>query len=222
MRCNKSGILQKALRDLPNEVVDVYAQVLKDIPEDDKETARLILIWLTYSVQPLTLEELASAVGIPSPQKVLEICTSSLVSLQWDLIDERDVVKFDHFSVKEYLNSKKFQTSPETAFFYASPVIAHLTIAEISVSRFIDISNFNLATGKSTGAKRVEKLDAESWPPGEDPLLCYSMLWYKHIQHADAIVRLNAQSAETQQISNILRVQSHRLFCEESSQSFQN
>ena len=221
--CNTREILQKALTDLPKEVVDIYAQVLNDIPEDDKGTARSILIWLTYSVRPLTLQELASAVSIPSPRKVLDICTSSLVSLQpQDSWSNREVVNFDHFSVKEYLTSEKFRTSPETALFYASPLIAHLTLAEISVSRFININNFNLAARKSTGAKLVEGLEAESWPPGEDPLLSYSCLWYKHIQQADAIDRSNAQSAETHQISSVLRVQSHRLFCEEYSQGFQN
>ena len=224
MRCNDPKILEKALRDLPEEIVDIYAQVLKDIPEDDKKTARLILIWLTYSVEPLTLEELASAVSIPSPQKVLDICTSSLVSLQpyhsnfrW-----RDVVQFDHFSVKEYLTSEKFRTSPETAFFYESPLIAHLTIAEISISRFISINNFNLATDESTGSKLAENFDAESWPPGKDPLLTYSTDWYKHIQQADAIDRSEAQSAETQQTPSVLRVRSHRLLCEEFSQSLEN
>ena len=221
--CNTREILQKALTDLPEEVVDIYAQVLNDIPKDDKGTARLILIWLTYSVRPLTLEELASAVSIPSPQKVLDICTSSLVSSQPEYQgSDTEVVKFDHFSVKEYLTSEKFRTSPETAFFYESPLIAHLTLAEISVSRFININNFNLAIGKSTGAKLVEGLEAESWPPGKDPLLSYSCLWYKHIQQADAIDRSNAQSAETHQISSVSRVQSHRLFCEEYSQGFQN
>ena len=214
--------ITKALRDLPKEVVDIYAQVLKDIPEDDKETARSILIWLTYSVKPLTLEELASAGGIPSPQKVLDICTSSLISLQRNDMDNFDVVKFDHFSVKEYLTSESFRTSPETAFFYESPLIAHLTMAGECVSRFITINKFNLVTDKSTGSKVAENLDAELWPPGKDPLLSYSTGWYKHIQQADAIDRSKAQSAEIQQTSSVSRVQSHRLFREEFSQSFQN
>ena len=218
MGCNKPEILRKALTDLPKEVVDIYAQVLKDIPEDDKKIARSILTWLTYSVKPMTLRALASAVSLPSPRKVLDICTSSLVSLQ----EMTGLVKLEHFSVKEYLTSEPFRTSSETAFFYESPLIAHLTLAEISVSRFININNFNLATGKSTGAKLAENSDAKSWLPGRDPLLTYSRLWYEHIQQADAIDRSKAQSVETQQISSVLRVKSHRLFCEEFSQSFQN
>ena len=201
----------------------MYTQVLKNIPEEDKETARSILFWLTYSIRPLTLRELASAVKIPSPQKVLDICTSSLISLQPnDFFFQRDVVKFDHFSVKEFLTSENFRTSPETRFFYVSPLIAHLTMAEISVSRFININNFDLATGKSTRANLAEKSDTESWLPGKDPLLRYSRLWYKHVQQADAIDRVEAQSAETQQNSSVSRVQSHRLFCEDFSQGFQN
>ena len=222
MGCNTPEILQKALKDLPKDVVDLYAQVLKDIPEDDKETARLILIWLTYSVKPLKLDEVASAVGIPSPQKVLDICTSSLIFLQREHGSIRHIVKFDHFSVKEYLTSEKFRTSSETSSFYTSPLIAHLTIAKICVSRFININNFNLATGKSMGAKPAEIFVDEWWPPGKDPLLSYSRLWYKHIQEADTIDRSEAQSAETQQISCVLRGQSHRLFCKEYFQSFQN
>lgn len=224
LSCNNPEILRKALKTLPEEVVGIYAQVLKDIPEDDKETARLILICLTYSVRPLTLEELASAVSMPNPLKVLDICTSSLISLQPEGLDvsNKQVVKFDHFSVKEYLNSEKFRTSPETAFFYVSPLIAHLTIAQISISRFIDINNFNLATRKSTEGKLAETFDVESWLPGEDPLLGYSTIWYKHIQEADAIERSKAPSAEIQHNSSALRIQCHKLFYEEFSQSFRN
>ena len=73
-------MMEDALRDLPETLEGLYEDLIKRIPKDYMEKARLILMWLTYSLKPLTLEELASAVAIPNPLKVLEVCNSSLVS----------------------------------------------------------------------------------------------------------------------------------------------
>ena len=143
-----------ALRSLPETLEGLYEDLLKRIPEDYKEKARLILIWLAYSSQPLTLQELASAVSIPNPQKVLDVYNSSLVSLQRpdDRSHEFDdqhhnisdsIVKLDHFSVKEYILSDHLRASEYTFYFHVSPLVAHLTIAETLVSHIINTNHID-------------------------------------------------------------------------------
>ena len=75
-------MMEDALRTLPQTLEGLYGDLLRQIPTDYKEKVRLVLMWLAYSLRPLTLREFAFAVSVRNPQKVLEICNSSLVSLQ--------------------------------------------------------------------------------------------------------------------------------------------
>lgn len=114
--CLDDDAMAKAVKYLPDSVEAMYAQILTDrifrhANKSNKVKARLIFIWLTYSIRPLTLWELACAASLPDPRKVLEICTSSLITLQqegdrWPELNSKDneiwgnkVVQFDHFSV---------------------------------------------------------------------------------------------------------------------------
>ena len=56
-----------------------YEKVLASIPKRDKNIARKILMLVCYAFEPLTAEELAIVVGLPKPESILDICTSSLV-----------------------------------------------------------------------------------------------------------------------------------------------
>ena len=81
--CKDRENLQKALTKLPDSLEAIYADVLVNrIPKDYAEKARLMFIWLSYSVRPLTIRELATVADLPGLGDVLEICTSSLVSLR--------------------------------------------------------------------------------------------------------------------------------------------
>ena len=152
--------MEQALDTLPDSLEAMYADVLmRQIPKDYREKARLMLMWLSYSIRPLTLRELASVASLPEPMDVRRICTSSLVTLSREHIrsskqrgdtswssphrmpdSEEDVVKFDHFSVKEYMISERLRASrgDPASYFYVSPLIAHLSIAQLSVSRILD------------------------------------------------------------------------------------
>ena len=179
---------------------------------------------------------------------------------------EDDILKFDHFSVKEYLTSEHLLESRETAYFYTTPLVAHLEIAQVSVSHLLDTNNINFITTRTFRARSGKDFDAKSgegvevksknlgtelsgaheadilsqenfpchpasWP--EFPLLDYSMYWFRHVQHADAIEEvmdrdsfkksLEARSAATQPDPEDLRSQIHRLFCGRPYlQSFEN
>ena len=228
--CTDHEQLLEALEKTPDSLNKLYKDVLVKIPKQQREKARLMFIWLCYSLRPLTLRELACAVNLPDPQDVLVICTSYLVSLQqqdhrvWNPSREHntldDIVKFDHFSVKEYLTSNRLLASPETSYFHANPLMAHLAIADISVSHIIKTSVYEFATAG---------FDQKTW--SEFPLLDYSTRWYKHLKQADAIETSSPESEKAgfktqpgadQPDSEALRVHCHRLFRKEFSQSYQN
>lgn len=52
--------------------------------------------------------------------------------------------------------------SDETVFFYVTPLLAHLTIAEISVALLLKTNRVDLATRKRVEAALAEELDAAS------------------------------------------------------------
>ncbi|KAF7506336.1 hypothetical protein GJ744_011909 [Endocarpon pusillum] len=115
--------LRKALASLPKTLDDTYARILCNIDEDHRRYALKILQWLTYSVRPLRLEEVAEVIAIdveesprfdpekrlPEPRDILTIC-SSLISLEEKAFANAQViVRLAHFSVKEYLVSERIR-----------------------------------------------------------------------------------------------------------------
>jgi hypothetical protein len=88
------------LRTIPESLEATYKNALEGIPEKDAKRARMILMWLTFALRPLKLNEIAAAVSLPQPDFVLQICSSILVTLIHE--DSNEVIKIAHFSVKEY------------------------------------------------------------------------------------------------------------------------
>lgn len=222
--------MDEAVENLPDSVEAMYAKILTERiyhhpNKKSKDKARLIFIWLAYSIRPLTLRELACAASLPDPRKVLEICTSSLVNVSrrkitprrsaWDVgrsVNKyEDIVEFDHFSVQEYLKSERLLALDETAFFYEPPLLAHLTIAEISVTHLLQTNKVDLTGGYfSERDWPARNVDESLW--SEFPLLDYSTFWYQHAWAADAIESSMIVADFTQ--PDCLRSRIHGLFCE--------
>ena len=239
--------MQEALTHLPDSLEDIYDDVLVNkIPRGYEEKARLLLMWLCYSLKPLTLRELAYIASVPEPQDILKICTSSFVSRQPDVSPSRasgvkrgiecGIVKIDHFSVKEYLTSEHLLSSETTAYFYTTPLMVHLKIADMLVSCLIRTNQLNLSYLAAPGdvaalARLAEHFDKYPGFVENCPLLEYSVMWFRHIHEADAIEdgmsktdesSWEAQSTASQPTPETLRARSHRLFCDGFSQSMQN
>lgn len=123
--CNKVSAIKKALDQLPVTLDETYERILGGIEPSDAVEAYNILQWLAFAERPLTLEEIAEAAvtnedGSPidpeerlfDPYDVVRICRS-LISFAEDTIlvcgnwTTGKVVRFAHFSVKEYLLSPR-------------------------------------------------------------------------------------------------------------------
>ena len=233
--CLDHETMKRALDALPGSLGEMYADVLmRRISGDYREKARLMLMWLAYSLRPVTLRELAFVASLPEPMDVLRICTSSLVSLSREAIrlrpstmenpiwyrdslpeSEADIVKFDHFSVKEYILSQDLLVSGRVSasYFFVPPFIAHLSIAQTSVCHLLSTreSQFNSkdikvvgkpdsplewsdASDREDDEDSRRDVDVQVWPQypllallEKFPLLEYSTFWHKHVWEADAI-----------------------------------
>ena len=120
--------LRRSLNELPSTVDETYERILRDIRTNDY--AHRLLQCLTVAARPLRVEELAEFLafdflastsgGIPKlkedwrwddqEEAVLSTC-SSLITIVPN--GDSRVVRFSHFSVKQYLMSPRLARSPD-------------------------------------------------------------------------------------------------------------
>lgn len=125
-----------ALRELPKGLNETYEVILKKVSESEIEVVRRILLWLSFAVLPLTLEELHEAVAIEDgldrldeesllsrPQEILSLC-GSLLS-----VSDQGHVRLAHLSVKEYLLSTQIRQHSSVAKFAMAPSEANRELA---------------------------------------------------------------------------------------------
>jgi hypothetical protein len=103
-----------------------YDRILRAIDEEYSQDAFKILQWLAYSARPLRVEELVEVIAVdiednprfdpgkrlPDPLDILTICFSLITTA--NEVEEDDhgkaigmEIRLAHFSVKEYLVSKR-------------------------------------------------------------------------------------------------------------------
>jgi hypothetical protein len=125
-------MVRKVLKELLKTLDETYDRILQNIPEVYRHDAQVVFSLLTYAELPISLLEAAEAVAIdleagsfdprnrlPDPCSILKIC-SSLVTVSpfepriqsWRdkkiaLNDECKELRFAHYSVKEYLVSRR-------------------------------------------------------------------------------------------------------------------
>ncbi|KAK4167847.1 ankyrin repeat-containing domain protein [Cladorrhinum sp. PSN259] len=56
--------MERVLRQLPNDLLGAYRQVLNSIQEEYHQLAASVLLWVTCATRPLSIQELASAVAL--------------------------------------------------------------------------------------------------------------------------------------------------------------
>jgi ankyrin repeat protein len=122
--------VRHVLDELPETLDETYKRILREVNKANREHARRLLHCLTVAIRPLRVEELAEVLAVDfdathqggtpklnpdwrwadQHQAVLSTC-SSLIAI----VDERgsQVVKFSHFSVKEFLTSDRLAHSSE-------------------------------------------------------------------------------------------------------------
>lgn len=188
--CKRPSAIEAALKDLPRTLDETYQRILQKIEPDDFEDARAILKWVAFAERPLTLEEVAEAAVVRDNHVLLEhedklldltdvlhICRG-LLSISTESIiicktlHSRQVVRFAHFSVKEYLISKRI-VDGSAAFFAISAELAQSQIAQCCLSVLLE-----------NGQQGADQPDARA-------LLRYSAeYWFLHVRKSSVSGRL--------------------------------
>ncbi|KAF3191749.1 hypothetical protein TWF225_000970 [Orbilia oligospora] len=137
--CLEYRSLRKTLNSLPTTLDETYARILRGIPEEHKQSALIILQFLTYSPRPLKIEEVIDAIAVdtetdeyfnpkyrmPNPNEALCYCSGLVVAVlsrehsrehslgRGDMFTE---LQLAHFSVKEYLASDRLDSDIKQHF----------------------------------------------------------------------------------------------------------
>ncbi|KAE8381438.1 hypothetical protein BDV26DRAFT_278821 [Aspergillus bertholletiae] len=127
--------VRKALATMPESLNGTYEVILGQIPLYNRELARDVLLWLTFSRQPMTLSALSEAVVIAkgdkflddecrlySPTVILKIC-QGLVAYD----EVTSVITLAHSSVKAFLTSDAIRQGPA----------AYYSLQEVDATRCI-------------------------------------------------------------------------------------
>lgn len=133
--------IRQALVSLPAGLHETYARILLRIPAGCVEFVRRTLLWLSFSISAMTLEEVHEAIAIDltsecmdeedrlnEPQDVLTLC-GSLVT-----ISTQGLLSLAHQSVKDYLMSDEIRGSPGTSVFALSKDTGNLELTRFCLA----------------------------------------------------------------------------------------
>ena len=139
-----------ALEDIPTGMEPLYQRMETSIARlsrpTDRDLARLLLVWATYSRRPLSVEDLLRALH-PDYPAILDLpYTISQVCGQFVSVDSNRQVSLIHKTAREYL------THASSLPFPLTPQGAHQELFERSISVFFD-------------ANAQAKLSHKSLPP---------------------------------------------------------
>ena len=173
------GKLRQALSSLPETLDETYDRILCQIDPLFKGEVLQILQWLTCSLRPLSLDEVAEIVAfdvdcddkfnsenrLAESEDVLKMCSSLVINIETSRA--RVMVRLAHYSVKEYLVSDRIRTG-SAAFFSIDEEASNARIGATSLSclQLYDGALFSSAKEFST----------------EFPLARYSAeFWHEHL-----------------------------------------
>ncbi|KAI0406319.1 hypothetical protein F4802DRAFT_558775 [Xylaria palmicola] len=119
--------IRQSLKRLPQDLHKTYERELSTVSQIDQEPVRRILTWVSFTVSPVSLEDLHTAIAIEldsdrldeesllrSPQDILGLA-GGLLS-----VTERGHVTLAHMSVKTYLFSTEVRQNKITSIFAMS------------------------------------------------------------------------------------------------------
>ena len=157
LRHSLPSAIRRALDHLPESLDETYDRILKGIPRGRQEYAQLLFQCVAESIRPLRVEELADILAIEfeaggelpryhmnwrpdnPEEEVISICSSLITIVD---IDGSRVVRFSHFSVKEYLTSERLaNTGKDLSRHHILSDSAHTILAKASLSVLLSLDD---------------------------------------------------------------------------------
>ena len=145
--------IRKALNELPASLDETYEKTLQGIARGRKEHAHRLFQCLVAAVRPLRVDELAEIFAVDfdpdseprlvegwrpeNPEEAILTACSTLVTIIGD--EDSKIVRFSHFSVKEFLTSERFQTSELGNAFYIPLDDAHTILTRACLTVLLQL-----------------------------------------------------------------------------------
>jgi hypothetical protein len=219
-KCKQAGAARKRLRNLPKTLDETYDRILSVIPDETWEVARAALALLTYSLQPLTIQELAEGMVVDCREQifdpdehrltnyreVLEIC-SSLVTIasvpfrprevQWQS-EKAGIERTNILMVQPDLEVVQFAHFSVKEYFMlerakARPKVSRFSFSSVTAHREISETCLIYLLDFSRG-KRLNRIDFQVFP-----LLAYTArYWLEHWRRQLAL-------ADQQTVDSLIR-----------------
>ncbi|KAK5988527.1 Ankyrin-3-like protein [Cladobotryum mycophilum] len=159
------GEITQALENLPQGLDKTYQRMLQNIDPKYQIRVANALKWLSFSIRPLTLDELAEIFILQPGDNVIGddierlFDTEDVLTYFAGLIivyeeeyseDNKQYIRLAHFSIKEYLTSSRLQKDDALAFSF-SETDAHLWIAYSCLSYHIYLSTLDSISDRERG-----------------------------------------------------------------------
>lgn len=175
-KCLNRAALRRALATLPPTLDQTYERILSAISEAHSEYAFRILRWLTYSVQPLSVNQIAEVVAIDTeldpafdrdevledPLDVLNICSSLITITRYNESSRSEViVVLAHYSVQEYLVSDRIWKG-KAAKYGMRDDVCHDAISRSCISYLLQLDQAELPPD-FLQEFRLARYSAENW-----------------------------------------------------------
>jgi len=146
--------IRRALDELPDTLDETYDRTLEEIGKQNWEYAHRLFQCVAAASRPLRVEELAEFLAFDfdtgstptlredwreeDPAHAVRSTCSSLLAIVD--VDGSSVIQFSHFSVKEYLTSKRLAESKDSiSRFHVSMTLAHTVIAQACLGVLLQI-----------------------------------------------------------------------------------
>ena len=159
--------IRRALDELPDTLDETYDRTLEEIGKQNWEYAHRLFQCVAAASRPLRVKELAEFLAFDfdrdstptlredwreeDPEHAVRSTCSSLLAIVD--VDGSSVIQFAHFSVKEYLTSKRLAESKETiSRFHVSMTQAHTIIAQACLGVLLHID------------ENITKVDLKKFP----------------------------------------------------------
>ena len=144
--------------ELPKTLDETYERTLLEIDSEKRTYAHRLFQCLIISIRPLHVKELSELFAVlpdtestsgfnigwrpEDPEEfILSACSTlvTIVDADADDDDNEKVVQFSHFSVREYLTSKRIANSAPVSHFHILPKPAHALLARACLSVLLQL-----------------------------------------------------------------------------------
>ena len=143
--CSKMTIrdLRKALKTLPNGLDESYTRAMDRIDlqdQDPRQLAYRILYWISYTLRPLTVDELRHALGVEPEESEFDeenlIDEGDIIAVCAGLITvepEGRIVRMVHYTAQDYFEKIRDSRWPEARQTIAATCLAYLSYKDVEV-----------------------------------------------------------------------------------------